>query len=158
LTQEQAEDLHTEGVNSPGYLIRAPISGNIAECPINKNIWPFLKESKGIIKPSQIEVPLRMVLDNYERLVLGNWHTIVANDSRTSITGAFQMSSSIAKGTVMKSLNRQQAILDDFERQIHRPMEQVDEGKLLLMQMDFTAAYTASDCLYKLIVSENQQG
>jgi hypothetical protein len=155
LSADEAEDLHTKGVNYLGYLIRAPVSGNVAECPINTKIWTFLKDSKKSIKP--VEVKLSTVLDKYRELVVRGWAEIVQNDSRTSLRGAILLSGGIAKKIVLEALDNHRITLDEAEKAMARPMDTADEENLILMQMDFTAAFAASDCIHQLLTAEHDK-
>lgn len=148
LSMQDAELLHTEGVNYLGYLIRAPVLATAAQCPVTSSVWPFLQAPKGKAE-KPFTVSLGSVLDKYHEYVLTGWHTIVSSDSRTSLEGAISLGSCIARNTVEDAISSRLEMLAELERTKGPPMVPNDEGRLILMQADITAAYAASDALFK---------
>lgn len=158
LSIQDAEILHTEGVNYLGYLIRAPVLATAARCPVTSKVWPFLQAPKGILKSEKsFNVRLGFVLERYQEYVLTGWHSIVASDSRTSLEGAITLSSCIARKTMEDVISSHLKMLEEVERTVGPRMISTDEATVILMQADLTAAYAAIDNLLKRLAVQREK-
>lgn len=155
---QDAEILHTKGVNYLGYLIRAPVLATAAKCPTTSRVWPFLQAPKGILRSEKsFNVGLGYVLERYQEYVLTGWHTIVASDSHTSLEGAITLSSCIARKTMEDVISSHLKMLEEAERMVGPRMISTEEARIILIQADLTAAYAAIDSLLKRLAVQREQ-
>ncbi|KAG8854660.1 hypothetical protein FRB91_003240 [Serendipita sp. 411] len=138
LNARDAESLHEEGINYLGFLVRAPVPGSTAQCPITKRIWPFLSTNRPHIE-------IKQVVATYEKYMLNGWRAIVEKECRKSLDGAITLSSLLGMLTVIEAIEEQDAMLEDIAAEARVPLAEHIEERIILAQANYVGAHAAAD-------------